>query len=126
MRQAAQSGESGLIFTNLVDFDSKFGHRRDPQGYSTALGEFDRALPELLAAVPENGALLILSDHGNDPTWHGSDHTREHGLLLAYRPGMTPRSLGDRETFADVGATVAEALGAEWHGPGESFWTALN
>lgn len=126
MRQAAQDGTRGLIFTNLVDFDSKFGHRRDPEGYSRTLAEFDRALPELLAAVPQDGALLILSDHGNDPTWHGSDHTREHGLLLAYRPGLTPVSLGDRETFADVGATVAEALGATWEGPGESFWTPLN
>ena len=69
---------------------------------------------------------LILSDHGNDPTWHGTDHTREHGLLLAYRPGMGEVDLGDRETFADVGATVADALGATWEGPGESFWKRLN
>ncbi|MFC4427771.1 phosphopentomutase [Deinococcus navajonensis] len=125
MRQAAQAGESGLIFTNLVDFDSKFGHRRDPQGYSGALAAFDAALPDLLAAVPDDGALLLLSDHGNDPTWHGTDHTREHGLLLAWRPGMTPVNLGDRATFADVGATAADALGAAWTGPGESFWPAL-
>ena len=103
------------------------GHRRDPRGYSAALAAFDAALPELLAAVPEDGALLIVSDHGNDPTWHGTDHTREYGVLLAYRPGMTGATdLGERATFADVGATAAEALGATWEGPGESFWTALS
>lgn len=126
MRQAAAQGEDGLIFTNLVDFDAKYGHRRDPQGYSQALAAFDAALPELIAAVPEGGALLVISDHGNDPTWHGTDHTREYGLLLAFRPGLTGAvDLGERTTFADVGATVAEALQAEWQGPGESFWTQL-
>ncbi|WP_189642900.1 phosphopentomutase [Deinococcus piscis] len=126
MRQAAAEGLDGLIFTNLVDFDSKYGHRRDPAGYSAALGAFDDALPEFLAAVPEGGALLIISDHGNDPTWYGSDHTREHGLLLAYRPGMQGLTdLGTRQTFADVGATAAEALGADWDGPGQSFWAQL-
>ena len=126
MTQAAQKGESGLIFTNLVDFDAKFGHRRDPAGYAGSLAEFDRVLPDLMAAVPQGGLLLIISDHGNDPTWHGTDHTREHGLLLAYRPGVGEVDLGDRETFADVGATVADALGATWEGPGESFWKRLN
>ncbi|BBN95962.1 phosphopentomutase, deoB [Deinococcus grandis] len=125
MRQAAQDGTSGLIFTNLVDFDSKFGHRRDPEGYSGCLAAFDAALPDLIAAVPEDGALIIVSDHGNDPTWKGSDHTREHGLLLVHKGGAAGVDLGDRATFADVGATVAEALGAAWDGPGESFWTQL-
>ncbi|MBI0446195.1 phosphopentomutase [Deinococcus sp. DB0503] len=126
MKQAAAKGEDGLIFTNLVDFDAKYGHRRDPQGYSQALGAFDAALPELIAAVPEGGALLVISDHGNDPTWHGTDHTREYGLLLASRPGLSVAlDLGERATFADVGATVAEALGADWKGPGESFWGRL-
>lgn len=121
-----RQGGNGLIFTNLVDFDAKFGHRRDPQGYSAALAAFDAALPELLAAVPQNGALLIISDHGNDPTWDGTDHTREYGLLLAWRPGLTGAvDLGERATFADVGATAAGALGAGWAGPGESFWSAL-
>ncbi|WP_104991108.1 phosphopentomutase [Deinococcus sp. NW-56] len=121
-----RQGGDGLIFTNLVDFDAKFGHRRDPAGYSAALAEFDAALPELLAAVPEGGALLLVSDHGNDPTWHGTDHTREHGLLLGWHPGLGGAvDLGERATFADVGATAAEALGADWDGPGESFWTRL-
>ncbi len=125
MRRAQAEQTSGLIFTNLVDFDAKFGHRRDATGYSKALAEFDAALPELMAAVGPDGLLLIVSDHGNDPTWRGTDHTREYGLLLAYRPGMTATDLGERETFADIGATVAQALGAEWKGPGESFWTRL-
>lgn len=125
MQEAGQAGESGLIFTNLVDFDAKFGHRRDPAGYAGALAEFDAALPAIMAAVPKDGLLLIISDHGNDPTWHGTDHTREHGLLLAYRPEIGEVDLGDRETFADVGATVADALGAKWTGPGESFWKDL-
>lgn len=125
MRKAAQEGTSGLIFTNLVDFDAKFGHRRDPAGYSGCLAEFDAALPEILSSVPADGALIIISDHGNDPTWHGTDHTREHGLLLAYRPGHQPVNLGERATFADVGATAAQALGASWEGPGESFWTLI-
>jgi phosphopentomutase len=86
---------------------------------------FDTALPDILAQVPRDGCLLIISDHGNDPTWRGTDHTREHGLLLAYRPGTQNRDLGDRATFADVGATVAEALGVSWTGPGTSFWSLL-
>ncbi|WP_425148343.1 phosphopentomutase [Deinococcus sp.] len=115
----------GLLFTNLVDFDAKFGHRRDPAGYSAALEQFDAALPQIQAQVLADGILLIISDHGNDPTWHGSDHTREYGLLLGWRPGIGAANLGERATFADVGATVAEALGAHWNGPGQSFWAAL-
>ena len=115
----------GLLFCNLVDFDAKYGHRRDPAGYAAALVAFDAALPDLMAQVPGDGALLIISDHGNDPTWHGSDHTREYGLLLGWRPGIGAVDLGERATFADVGATAAEALGARWTGPGESFWNRL-
>jgi len=120
-----RSDFDGLVFTNLVDFDAKYGHRRDPAGYGAALAAFDAALPDLMAAVPDDGALVIISDHGNDPTWHGSDHTREYGMLLAYRPGLGAVDLGERATFADVGATVAEALGAAWDGPGTSFWGQL-
>jgi phosphopentomutase len=116
---------SGLLFCNLVDFDAKYGHRRDPAGYGAALKAFDDELPQLLAQVPTEGCLLIISDHGNDPTWHGTDHTREYGLLLGYRPGLGSVNLGERATFADVGATVAQALGAAWNGPGVSFWDRL-
>ncbi|MBW7917100.1 MAG: phosphopentomutase [Trueperaceae bacterium] len=111
----------GLVFTNLVEFDSLYGHRRDPRGYAAALQEFDSRVPELLAAVGEDDALLLVSDHGNDPTWPGTDHTREHGLLLYYRPGRPGRDLGTRGTFADVGATVADLLGVDWDGLGTSF-----
>ena len=117
-----RSGFGGLAFLNLVDFDAKFGHRRDVAGYAQALAEFDAALPEVLDALPEDGLLIVTSDHGNDPTWFGSDHTREHGLLLACGPGLAGVDLGDRETFCDLGATVAEALGVPWDGPGSSFW----
>lgn len=111
----------GLLFTNLVDFDAKFGHRRDPIGYAGALEEFDAHLPRLLEAVGPGDLLILTSDHGNDPTWSGSDHTREHALLLAYEPGKPARDLGTRSSFADLGATVAQRLGVEWHGPGSAF-----
>jgi phosphopentomutase len=113
------------VFTNLVEFDSLYGHRRDVAGYAAALAEFDERLPALLAAVRQGDALIIVSDHGNDPTWYGTDHTREYGLLLAYSPGVTAKDLGTRRSFADVGATVADLLGEVWAGPGESFASAL-
>lgn len=124
----ARMGEpfDGLLFTNLVDFDAKYGHRRDPAGYGRALAEFDAALPDLLRAVPPDGCLILVSDHGNDPTWRGTDHTREYGLLLGHRPGLRPTDLGERSSFADLGATVAEALGVIWDGPGSSFWRPLS
>lgn len=111
----------GLVFTNLVEFDSLYGHRRDPAGYAAALRELDERIPDLLAATGPEDALLFVSDHGNDPTWHGTDHTREHGLLLYYRPVAAARDLGTRETFADVGASVADLLGVPWAGAGTSF-----
>ncbi len=111
----------GLVFVNLVEFDSLYGHRRDPKGYARALAEADARLPELEAAVAPGDVLMLVSDHGNDPTWHGTDHTREYGLLLAYAPGREGVSLGTRTTFADVGATVADLLRVPWNGAGESF-----
>jgi phosphopentomutase len=109
----------GLIFTNLVEFDSLYGHRRNPEGYAQALRDVDERLPELLDAVKEGDTLIIVSDHGNDPTWPGTDHTREYGMLLVYRPGEPGANLGTRQTFADVGATVAASLGVAWDGPGQ-------
>src|SRR5690606_18459636 len=111
---------AGLIFTNLVEFDSLYGHRRNPDGYAGALREVDDRLPELLEAVEDGDVLIVVSDHGNDPTWPGTDHTREYGLLLIYAPGRPGRDLGTRASFADVGATVAELLRVEWQGPGEA------
>jgi phosphopentomutase len=123
--EVMRAGFHGLAFLNLVDFDAKFGHRRDVAGYAQALVEFDALLPSILELVSEDDLLIITSDHGNDPTWFGSDHTREHGLLLAYRPGMGAINLGERSTFADLGATVADALGVVWARPGSSFWPEL-
>ncbi len=112
---------SGLVFTNLVDFDAKYGHRRDPFGYAAALYEFDRHLPQFLEALGPEDYLLIVSDHGNDPTFPGTDHTREYGMLLAVGPGLAGKDLGTRETFADLAATLAKLFGVSWEGPGEAF-----
>ena len=118
---AMQQRPDGLVFCNLVEFDSLYGHRRDPEGYAGALEDFDERLPELLDAVGEDDLLILTSDHGNDPTWEGSDHTREYGLLLAYTPGREGKNLGTRDSFADLGATVADVLGVTWEGAGSSF-----
>ena len=99
-----------LIFTNLVDFDSLFGHRRDPAGYARALREFDDWFGTLLPRLDEETLLIITADHGNDPTWSGTDHTRERVPLLVKRPGVA-RNLGVRSGYADVAATLAEWFG---------------
>ncbi len=110
----------GLVFTNLVDFDAKYGHRRNPQGYADALVEFDRALPRFLEKLGPEDYLFLVSDHGNDPTYRGTDHTREYAMLLIAGPGMAGRDLGTRATFADLGATWAKLLDTRWEGPGDS------
>jgi phosphopentomutase len=119
--EAMSTGPNGLVFCNLVEFDSLYGHRRDPHGYSRALAEFDERLPALVSELRDDDVLLLVSDHGNDPTWPGTDHTREHGLLLACGPGVAAVDLGTRSSFSDVGATVSELLGVPWQGAGESF-----
>lgn len=117
-----QSEFHGLVFTNLVDFDSLYGHRRDPQGYGEALMAFDQRLPDLLATLRDDDLLLLTADHGNDPVHSGTDHTREYVPLLAWSPSMkTPRSLGIRSTFADVGATIADNFQLEKPEYGTSF-----
>ncbi len=113
--------QKGLIFTNLVDFDAKFGHRRNPQGYADALAAFDRSLPELLGMLAPEDYLFIVSDHGNDPTFPGTDHTREYGMLLAAGPGLGGRDLGTRSSFADLGASLARLFSVNWTGPGDPF-----
>ncbi len=113
---------NGLIFTNLVEFDSLYGHRRNPQGYARALQDSDERIPELLNAMHEDDVLIFTSDHGNDPTWHGTDHTREYGMLLAYSPAKAALNLGTRQSFADIGATVAKLLKVNWQGAGSSFF----
>ena len=98
----------GLLFVNLVDTDQLYGHRRDPRGYAAALEAFDAWLPGALALLGPRDALFITGDHGNDPTWRGTDHTREMAPLLVTGPGVSPVDLGVRATFADVGATLAD------------------
>lgn len=112
---------SGIIFTNLVDFDMLYGHRNNPQGYARALQEFDSWLPELLSALQEEDLLFITADHGNDPTTPGTDHTREEVPLLVHGAGAASASLGIRPTFADLGATVAAYLQVAPPESGESF-----
>ncbi|MBP1155173.1 MULTISPECIES: phosphopentomutase [unclassified Paenibacillus] len=99
----------GLLFTNLVDFDSLYGHRRDPEGYAKALNEFDDWLPKLMERIGEDDLLILTADHGNDPVHPGTDHTREYVPLLVYNPAFQAAgSLGIRHTFADIAATIAD------------------
>ncbi len=112
----------GLSFVNLVDFDAQYGHRRDPLGYGKALEAFDARLPEVLAKLQEDDLLIITADHGNDPTHHGTDHTREYVPLLVYSPLFDQGTdLGVRQTFADVGATIAANFQVQRPEHGESF-----
>jgi len=116
----------GLLFTNLVDFDSLYGHRRDPQGYGEALMAFDRRLPEIMERIGERDLLIITADHGNDPVHSGTDHTREYVPLLVWSPALRGSgSLGVRKTFADVGATVAHNFGVKMPEHGTSFLDEL-
>ena len=101
------AGDRATVFTNFVDFDMLFGHRRDVDGYADALEYFDRRLPELLELMQDDDILVICADHGCDPTWPGSDHTREHIPVLAYGAGVKAGALGKRETFADIGQSLA-------------------
>jgi phosphopentomutase len=109
--EAMKTAPSGsLVFTNFVDFDSAFGHRRDVAGYAQALEAFDARLPELEAILKADDCVLISADHGCDPTFPGSDHTREHVPVLAFGPSIQHQSIGRRESFSDIGKTLAEHL----------------
>jgi phosphopentomutase len=109
-----------LVFANLVDFDSKYGHRNDPEGYAHAIEALDVRIPELVGAL-DGGVLFLTGDHGCDPTTRSTDHSRERTPLLAAGLEGGPYDVGDRETFADLGATVAELLGVPWDLEGSSF-----
>ena len=112
----------GLIFTNLVDFDSKYGHRRDVEGYKKALEEFDARIPEIIANMKDDDILIINADHGNDPTYKGTDHTREYIPVLVYGKNINKGyNLGTRKSFSDIGATVADILNVDLPKHGESF-----
>jgi len=121
IRDWIEGSESGFLFANLVDFDQLYGHRNDVAGFNRALEEFDEALPSLLSALKEEDLLFITADHGNDPTTPSTDHARENVPLLAAGRGVKPAAVGERSTFSDLGASVAEWLEVDYRGKGESF-----
>ncbi len=113
--------DGGLLMANFIDFDSLYGHRRDPEGYGRALMAFDAWLPTLEAALRPGDLCIVTADHGCDPTFKGTDHTREHVPILAFGPGQPAGPIGRRATFADMAATVARHLGLTWTGAGTAF-----
>ncbi len=119
------SPAEGFLFANLVDFDQAFGHRNDVPGFAGALAEFDAALPQLLGGLRHDDLLFITADHGNDPTTPTTDHARERVPLLVAGATVRPVVLPARDTFADLGATVADAFGLAWRGRGVSFLPQL-
>ena len=125
IKEWLSAAESGLLFANLVDFDQLFGHRNDVAGFYGALREFDAALPSITSRLKEDDLLFITADHGNDPTTPSTDHARERVPLLAAGMRVVPRDLGERQTFSDLGATVAEWFGLSFRGRGESFLSEL-
>lgn len=112
---------SGLCFTNLVDFDMQYGHRRDPIGYAAALNEFDKWLGGFIAEMRTDDAVILTADHGCDPCHSGTDHTREHIPVLIYGDGIKSANLGTRTCFGDIGATVLDMLGVDGKIDGENF-----
>ncbi len=121
VRRELAAARRGLVFANLVDFDMLYGHRNDAAGYGAALEAFDAELGRLLAGLGPRDMLIVTADHGCDPAFPGTDHTREYVPLLVYGPGLPARPLGVRSTFADVGASILEIFGSKLEGPGRSF-----
>jgi phosphopentomutase len=112
----------GLIFTNLVDFDAKFGHRNNPEGYAQALEDFDKRLPEILDALAEDDVLVLTADHGNDPTTPSTDHSREYvPVLITGEHIQAGVNIGVRATFGDLAVTIADTLGVRKPPNGTSF-----
>ena len=123
--RALRADSTGLIFSNLVDFDMLYGHRRDPEGYAVALERFDERLPEIFAAMRPDDLLIMTADHGNDPTKEGSDHTREYAPLLVHgKSAKAGVDLGTRESLSDIGQTVAQNFGSELVA-GQSFLSEI-
>jgi len=111
LQETKVAPDKSLLFVNLVDFDMLYGHRRDVLGYAKALEDFDARLPEFESLLRPGDLAIVTADHGCDPTWPGSDHTREHIPILAFGPGVSEKAIGKRETFADIGQTLAKHLG---------------
>jgi phosphopentomutase len=107
----AMAGDGDLVFANFVDFDTLYGHQRNVPGYAAALEAFDRRVPEMLANTRDGDLVIFTADHGNDPTFRGTDHTREHVPIAGFRHGLTGKAVGGRKTLADIGETVAAHLG---------------
>jgi phosphopentomutase len=122
--RALQEDTRGLIFSNLVDFDMLYGHRRDPEGFARALENFDSRLPEIESEMRQEDLMIITADHGNDPTFPGSDHTREYAPLLAFGKSASAVDLGTRESLADIGETIAQNFGLSLPA-GESFLSMI-
>jgi phosphopentomutase len=126
LAELARKGGPGLVFANLVDFDTLYGHRNDVAGFARALEQFDDRLGEILMHLKSDDLCLITADHGNDPVMPSTDHSREYTPLLAAGPRVRAGTdVGTRETFADVGASVAEAFGLGWKGAGTSFLSEI-
>ncbi|MCS6760121.1 MAG: phosphopentomutase, partial [Candidatus Devosia euplotis] len=115
------AADNAFVMTNFVDFDSEYGHRRDVPGYAAALESFDIRLPEMIAAMRHDDLLVFTADHGNDPTWPGTDHTREQIPILVFSPSLGQSEIGIRSTFADIGESIAHWLGLAPGNQGKSF-----
>jgi len=125
IEQMGSARGNSIIFTNLVNFDQDYGHRRDIDGYAEALEYFDARLTDILAQLQQDDVLYITADHGCDPSWSGTDHTREFVPILCYRPGMDAVELGHRSTFADMGQTLAEQFNLSKMEYGQSFYSSI-
>ncbi|PTY35929.1 phosphopentomutase [Saccharospirillum sp. MSK14-1] len=125
LEQVKGADDRSIVFTNFVDFDSSYGHRRDVAGYAAALERFDKRLPELLAILADDDILMMTADHGCDPTWPGTDHTREHIPVLVYGKQLQAINLGERATFADIGQTLADYFDLPAMDYGTSFLDEL-
>ena len=125
LEQVKSSPDNVIIFANFVDFDSLYGHRRDALGYGAALEEFDKRLPEIMSQLREDDIMVFTADHGCDPTWEGSDHTREFIPIVVFGAKVKSVNLGKRSTFADIGATIAEHMELESPEYGTSFYQDL-
>ncbi|MBL4800385.1 MAG: phosphopentomutase [Emcibacter sp.] len=121
MDQIENSADNAILFANFVDFDMLYGHRRDVPGYAAALEAFDRNLPKIWAALRPDDVVILTADHGCDPTWPGSDHTREHVPVIAFGPKVKPGPIGKRETFADIATSLSVHLGLDPITTGTSF-----
>jgi phosphopentomutase len=121
LRALTETADGGFIFVNLVDFDSEYGHRRDVPGFAACLEAFDARLPEIERAMRADDFCVLTADHGNDPTWRGSDHTREHVPILAFGGGVAPGPIGARQSLADIAATIAQKLGLPAPASGASW-----